>query len=155
MEVDDTTDVDEEDEESDEESDDEDEDGDEAMQVDEEDEPRPPKPKKNKKKKQNLGPRPSIGDFNVDMINEEIANRKLNEKEVEAALRDQRYAKEGLTFITYLEDTRDTMLQLLGSVNKTEVLEAIDFFYTASVIGLKLAKVSCYVCPTMSLTNYD
>ncbi|KAF9029542.1 hypothetical protein BDZ89DRAFT_1065324 [Hymenopellis radicata] len=115
------------------------------MAVDEDGAPQPKKPskktkkKKGKKRRNGLKPRQSILD--IDQINRHIAETKLNELEVTKLVAEYRYRHEGLSFIEMLEGSSETMVKLLASVNKTEVLEAIEFYLIASNFKLKLAKV--------------
>ncbi len=118
------------------------------MEVDEDGAPQPRKPSKKTKKKKDknrrnaLKPRQSILD--IEQINRRMAESKLNELEVTKVVAEYRYRHEGLSFIEMLEGSSETMVKLLASVNKTEVLEAIEFYLIASNFKLKLAKASTH-----------
>lgn len=137
---------------ADEHEDDEDED---SMDVDEDASPKPKKRSKKTKpsKKPKLGPRPS-GIFTLEdiaKINPQVAVAQLDKKEVEMRLREKAYTREGLLFIHAIEGSADTMVKLLASVNKTEVLEAIEFFYVAWNYKLQLANV----CPFQTMQGVN
>ncbi|KIY64551.1 ARM repeat-containing protein [Cylindrobasidium torrendii FP15055 ss-10] len=135
MEVDQPTDVeDEEDEEDD------------AMSVDEDGEPVPkrkPKAKKPVSKRGRLAARPSIGFVDEVAIMEAIAqNEQVDLMEVETAKLGWLLAQQALVFVTLLESTADVVLRILGSVHKTEVTEAIDFFFHGSLPQCQLQLAS-------------
>ena len=54
----------------------------------------------------------------------------------------KRYYSEALNFIRQVEDAAETILKLLGSTHKTEVLESMEFFRVAHEYQLDGAKVS-------------
>ncbi|KAJ7086035.1 non-SMC mitotic condensation complex subunit 1-domain-containing protein [Mycena belliarum] len=116
-----------EDEEEEEEEDDDDEDPS-AMSVDAEGEELQT-PKKKKKKVSKLQPRKS--QIAVDMTNEQVALETLETNQVLHLRLRKKYYVEALNFIRQIEGTMDTMEKLLGSKNKPEVLEAMEFFRVA------------------------
>lgn len=54
----------------------------------------------------------------------------------------KRYYSEALNFIRQVEDAAETILKLLGSTHKTEVLESMEFFRVAHEYQLDGSKVS-------------
>ncbi|KAJ7116325.1 non-SMC mitotic condensation complex subunit 1-domain-containing protein [Mycena epipterygia] len=114
--------------EEDEEEDDEEEDEDpSAMSIDAEGEEQTPK--KKKKKAPKLKPRKS--QIAVDMTNEQVALETLETNQLLHLRLRKKYYAEALNFIRQIEGTMDIMEKLLGSKNKPEVLEAIEFFRVA------------------------
>ncbi|KAF7983455.1 hypothetical protein HWV62_21732 [Athelia sp. TMB] len=112
------------------EDDDEEDDEDEEMKS-EDGEPRTPKPKKSKKaKKSKLKPRKS--ELNMEALtNEQAALAALESNQLLHLRLRKKYYAEGLNFIRHIENAMDIMGQLLGSTNKAEVLEAMEFFRVA------------------------
>ncbi|KOS22173.1 Condensin complex subunit 1 [Escovopsis weberi] len=53
----------------------------------------------------------------------------------------RRYYNEALKFIDVLHDSTETICQLLGSKNKSEVIEAIDYFEIGDAYNIELNKV--------------
>ncbi|KAJ6448906.1 non-SMC mitotic condensation complex subunit 1-domain-containing protein [Mycena sanguinolenta] len=100
-----------------------------AMAVDGEDgEEQTPK-KKKKKKAPKLKPRKS--QIAVDMTNEQVALETLETNQLLHLRLRKKYYVEALNFIRQIEGTMDIMEKLLGSKNKPEVLEAMEFFRVA------------------------
>jgi condensin complex subunit 1 len=79
---------------------------------------------KNKKSKKGLSRRKSE-------LNMQVALEKLEGNEVLRLRLHKKYCAEALTFIRLVEGAMDVIGQLLGSTNKAEVLEAMEFFRTA------------------------
>jgi condensin complex subunit 1 len=63
--------------------------------------------------------------------NMQVALEKLEGNEVLRLRLHKKYCAEALTFIRLVEGAMDVIGQLLGSTNKAEVLEAMEFFRTA------------------------
>ena len=82
------------------------------------------KSKKNKKSKKGLSRRKSE-------LNMQAALAELEGSEVLRLRLQKKYYAEALTFIRLVEGAMEVIGQLLGSTNKAEVLEAMDFFRTA------------------------
>ncbi|KAK7032919.1 condensin complex subunit 1 [Favolaschia claudopus] len=100
-----------------------------AMSVDPEaGEDQTPK-KKKKRKAPKLKPRKS--QIAVDMTNEQVALETLQTNELLHLRLRKKYYAEALNFIRQIEGTMEIMEKLLGSKNKPEVLEAIEFFRVA------------------------
>ncbi|KAJ6577303.1 non-SMC mitotic condensation complex subunit 1-domain-containing protein [Mycena capillaripes] len=110
----------------DEEEDDEEEDPS-AMSVDADGEEQTPK--KKKKKAPKLQPRKS--QIAVDMTDEQVALETLETNQLLHLRLRKKYYAEALNFIRQIEGTMEIMEKLLGSKNKPEVLEAIEFFRVA------------------------
>ncbi|CAK5268587.1 unnamed protein product, partial [Mycena citricolor] len=96
---------------------------DDAMSVDGEDRPTP------KKKRPKLKPRKS--QMTVDMTSEKAALEHLQTLQLIEKRLDKRYHAEGLVFIRCLGDAVERIEVLLGSKNRAEVLEAIEFLRIA------------------------
>ncbi|KAJ6460387.1 non-SMC mitotic condensation complex subunit 1-domain-containing protein [Mycena vitilis] len=99
-----------------------------AMSIDADGEEQTPK-KKKKKKAPKLQPRKS--QMAVDMTDEQVALETLETNQLLHLRLRKKYYAEALNFIRQIEDTMDIMEKLLGSKNKPEVLEAIEFFRVA------------------------
>lgn len=129
-------------EENDEESDEEDEDEDDAkMAVDEDDENATPK-KKPKKKRKHPKLKPRKSQLNVAAVTEEQAVLAgLEVQELQLMKLRKKYFVEGLAFIRQIESAMEPMGLLLGSKNKPEVSEAIEFFKVAHDYEFESAKV--------------
>lgn len=69
---------------------------------------------------------------------QEITQRRLQKK----------FCRDALTFIDEVERAMEPMVKLLGSTNKAEVLEVMDFFKVASEYGFDSAKVSFTFFPS-------
>ncbi|EDQ99009.1 mitotic chromosome condensation-related protein [Laccaria bicolor S238N-H82] len=126
----------------DEESDEEDEDEDDAkMAVNEDDENATPK-KKPKKKKKHAKLKPRKSQLNVAAVTEEQAVLAgLEGQELQLMKLRKKYFVEGLAFIRQIENAMEPMGLLLGSKNKLEVAEAIEFFKVAHDYEFESAKV--------------
>jgi condensin complex subunit 1 len=91
-------------------------------------------------RKQKLQPRKS--QINVDAITQEqevLAHMEHNDL-VKMKLR-KKYCKEAINFIHQMEMAIEVIVKLLGSKNKFEVLEAIDFFKAAHEYRITGAQV--------------
>jgi condensin complex subunit 1 len=86
-------------------------------------------PKKKKKKAPKLKPRKS--QIAVDMTSEQVALETLETNQLLHLRLRKKYYAEALNFIRQIEGTMEIMEKLLGSKNKPEVLEAIEFFRVA------------------------
>jgi len=93
------------------------------MAVDDEDGEQSPKPKKKKKSK--LKPRQS--QLDISAINEQPIDTRQH---AFLTLR-KRYYSEALQFIRSVEESMEHISTLLGSKNRPEVLESIEFFRVA------------------------
>ncbi|KAJ7183082.1 non-SMC mitotic condensation complex subunit 1 [Mycena filopes] len=114
--------------ESDEEDDEEEEEDPSAMSVDPDGEEQAT-PKKKKRKAPKLKPRKS--QIAVDMTDEQVALETLETNQLLHLRLRKKYYAEALNFIRQIEGTMEIMEKLLGSKNKPEVLEAIEFFRVA------------------------
>ena len=102
------------------------------MSVDEDGDAHPRKPK--------LKPRKS--QINVDAIAEEQqVVAQYTEQELITMKLKKKFCKEAVRFIDQMEAAAEIVVKLLGSKNKAEVLEAIEFFKNAHNYGLKNAEV--------------
>lgn len=96
--------------------------------------------KKKKSKTAKLGPRKSQLDV-AALSNEQEALAALEgDKLLQLRLR-KKYHVEALDFINQIEGAMDKMCQLLGSKNKPEVLEAMEFFRVAHEYRFESAMV--------------
>ncbi|KAJ8082013.1 condensin complex non-SMC subunit Cnd1 [Marasmius tenuissimus] len=118
---------DEEERDDDDEEEEEEEDDDSSMEVDGE-EPQSPKPKKTKKRAK-LKPRKS--QINVVQMDAEAAVAAFEGQKAAQLRLKKKFFIEALNFIRQLEGASPTVMNLLGSTNKSEVLEAIRFFEKA------------------------
>ncbi|EDR03599.1 uncharacterized protein LACBIDRAFT_155822, partial [Laccaria bicolor S238N-H82] len=111
------------------------------MAVDEDDENATPKEKPKKEKKHpKLKPRKS--QLNVAAVTEEQAVLAgLEGQELQLMKLRKKYFVEGLAFIRQIESAMEPMGLLLGSKNKLEVAEAIEFFKVAHDYEFESAKV--------------
>ena len=132
---------DEEDDVRDEEQDDEDE---EPLDDDDGDNTQTPR-KKRKAKKPQKAPRKSELDMSA-LTNEQAALAALESNQILHLRLRKKYYVEALNFIRLIENSMDVMGQLLGSTNKAEVLEVMDFFRVAYEYQFDGAKVGTFVC---------
>jgi condensin complex subunit 1 len=112
-----------------------------AMSVDPED-GEEQTPKKKKRKAPKLKPRKS--QIAVDMTDEQVALETLETNQLLHLRLRKKYYAEALNFIRQIEGTMDIMENLLGSKNKPEVLEAIEFFRVAHEYKFTKADVSFF-----------
>ncbi|KAJ3827571.1 non-SMC mitotic condensation complex subunit 1-domain-containing protein [Lentinula raphanica] len=128
-------DVDDDEQEDDEEADqdtDEDTDEDTSMDVDEEGQPA------ESSKSNKLKPRKS--QINLEAFDDDEAIRKLTSAETEKLRLQKKYFADGLEFIRQMEGAIEVLEQMLGSKNKAEVLEAMEFFKIAHEYQLSSAE---------------
>jgi condensin complex subunit 1 len=98
-----------------------------------------PKPKKHKKAK----PRKSELDL-AALTNEQAALAALDSNQTTYLRLRKRYYAEAMNFIRQLEDAMEVLGRLLGSTNKAEVFESMEFFRVAYEYQFDGAQVSCY-----------
>ena len=106
------------------------------MSVDEDATPKKSKPKKTSK----LKPRKSELDITA-LSQEQAVLAKYSDQELTALRLRRRYYSDALTFIRQIEGAMEPMCKLLGSTNKAEVLEVMDFFRVAHEYQFESAKV--------------
>ena len=110
-----------------------------------------PVPKKVKKKAK-LAPRKS--QLNLEALTQEQnALASLDMKHVDALRAQAKYCKDAIIFIDTVESAMDLMCRLLGSSNKSEVLEVMEFLRVASEYDFFTAKVPFF--PTFERTGAD
>jgi condensin complex subunit 1 len=109
----------------DDEEEDEDMDGSNADKSDDEDgTPKPRKKQPGEKKK-----RPRKSELNLAALtSEQAALAALNANEINKLRLQKRYYSEGLDFIRWINQAMELISSLLGSLNKAEVLDSMDFF---------------------------
>ena len=98
-------------------------------------------PKKKSKKRSKLGPRKSQLDV-AALSSEQEALAALQTDEILHLRLRKKYYVEALNFIRQIEGAMETMCNLLGSTNKPEVLEAMEFFRVAHEYKFSTAMVS-------------
>jgi len=96
-------------------------------------------PKKSKKRSK-LGPRKSQLDV-AALSSEQEALAALQTDEILHLRLRKKYYVEALNFIRQIEGAMETMCNLLGSTNKPEVLEAMEFFRVAHEYKFSTAMV--------------
>jgi condensin complex subunit 1 len=102
-------------------------------------------PKKLKSKKASkLKPRKSELDITA-LSQEQAVLAKYSDQELTALRLRKRYYSDALTFIRQIEGAMEPMCKLLGSTNKAEVLEVMDFFRVAHEYQFESAKVGFYL----------
>ena len=107
------------------------------MSVDEDATPKKSKPPKKASK---LKPRKSELDITA-LSQEQAVLAKYSDQELTALRLRRRYYSDALTFIRQIEGAMEPMCKLLGSTNKAEVLEVMDFFRVAHEYQFESAKV--------------
>jgi condensin complex subunit 1 len=139
-----------EDEDSGEEDEEDEEDEPASMFIDEEEDadgnPRTPKKKKSKKAKKEASSRTQPRKSELDMAalsNEQAALAALEGNQILHLRLRKKYYVEALNFIRQIEGAMEIMAQLLGSTNKAEVLEAMEFFRVAYEYQFESAEVGC------------
>ncbi len=95
---------------------------------------------KKKSKAPKLKPRKSQLDMNA-LSQEQAALAALEADELLRLKLKKKYYAEAMTFIHQIENAMDILTQLLGSTNKAEVLETMEFFKFAYEYELEGAKV--------------
>jgi condensin complex subunit 1 len=118
---------------------------DEQMSVDEENDgdATPKKLKTNK-----LQPRKSQLDVNA-LNQEQAALAQYDEQALTKIRLQKKFCRDALTFIDEVESAMEPMCKLLGSTNKAEVLEVMEFFRVAHEYQFESAKVD----PTTPLSE--
>ncbi|KIK68647.1 hypothetical protein GYMLUDRAFT_54247 [Collybiopsis luxurians FD-317 M1] len=111
-------------EEDDNEEDDNEEEDNDSMAVDDEGQPSSSKPK------------PRKSQINLEAFNDDDAVKKLTSMDTERLRLQKKYYSDALLFIRQIDDALGVLEQMLGSKNKSEVLEAIEFFKVAHDYGL-------------------
>lgn len=97
--------------------------------------------KEKSKKRSKLGPRKSQLDV-AALSSEQEALAALQTDEILHLRLRKKYCVEALNFIRQIEGAMETMCNLLGSTNKPEVLEAMEFFRVAHEYKFSTAMVS-------------
>lgn len=111
-----------------------------SMSVDGEEDLATPKKKKSKKKHSKLGPRKSQIDV-AGVTGEQAALAALESDHLLHLRLRKKYYVEALNFMRQIESAMEIMGQLLGSPNKPEVLEAMEFFRVAHEYRFESAQV--------------
>ncbi len=101
--------------------------------------------RKKKKKSQKLRPRKSQLDINATLESSQAALAHYSSQEITQRRLQKKFCRDALTFIDEVERAMEPMMKLLGSTNKAEVLEVMDFFRVACEYGFESAKVSVVV----------
>lgn len=105
-------------------------------------------PKKNKKKSKVSKLKPRKSQLNMEAFTQEQAAVAALEADEHLRLKLKRkYYAEAMTFIHQIENAMDNLTQLLGSTNKAEVLETMEFFKFAYSYELEGAKVTLCMHP--------
>lgn len=99
--------------------------------------------KKDKKKKKKKA-RKSQLDISA-LTDEQVALAALQSNQILHLKLRRKYYAEGLNFIRQIEGAMEIIGQLLGSTNKAEVLESMEFFRVAHEYQFESAQVSCFV----------
>jgi condensin complex subunit 1 len=121
------------------------------MSVDEDDEDANPKKSKSKKASK-LKPRKSELDITA-LSQEQAVLAKYSDQELTALRLRKKYYSDALTFIRQIEGAMEPMCKLLGSTNKAEVLEVMDFFRVAHEYQFESAKVGFCSCLVSGYAN--
>lgn len=104
-------------------------------------------PKKSRSKPNKLQPRKSQLDVNA-LNQEQAALAQYDEQEITKIRLQKKFCRDALTFIDEVESSMEPMCKLLGSTNKAEVLEVMEFFRVAHEYQFESAKVNandiCY-----------
>ncbi|KAJ3506594.1 hypothetical protein NLJ89_g6784 [Agrocybe chaxingu] len=91
------------------------------------------------KKLSKLQPRKSQLDVNA-LTKEQEALAAYDEQEIQQLRMQKKYSTDALTFIDQIESAMEPMCKLLGSTNKAEVLEVMEFFKVAHAYQFESAK---------------
>ena len=97
-----------------------------------------PRRKKQKGKKKARGSTVNL----AAMTSEQEALAALESNEVLHLRLRKKYYSEALSFIKTIESAMDSVIQLLGSTNKAEVLESMEFFRVTSEYEFQSSEVS-------------
>jgi condensin complex subunit 1 len=106
----------------------------------------PKKKKKSKKAKKEASSRTQPRKSELDMAalsNEQAALAALEGNQILHLRLRKKYYVEALNFIRQIEGAMEIIAQLLGSTNKAEVLEAMEFFRVAYEYQFESAEVGC------------
>lgn len=95
-----------------------------------------------KSKKKAKKPRKSQLDISA-LTDEQVALAALQSNQILNLKLRKRYYAEALDFIRHIENAMEIIGQLLGSTNKAEVLESIEFFRVAHEYQIVGSEVSC------------
>ena len=89
-----------------------------------------------------------IADFEGRILisndSQDSANELLNYDEMSKCRFMLKYYSEAIQFIRYLDEASEKILDILGSRNKSEVIDSMDFFVITDTYKLRFAKV-CFV----------
>lgn len=118
------------------------------MSVDEEDDD-DATPKKSSKSNK-LQPRKSQLDVNA-LNQEQAVLAQYDEQEITKIRLQKKFCRDALTFIDEMESAMEPMCKLLGSTNKAEVLEVMEFFRVALEYQFESAKVHTTIAPFSKL----
>jgi condensin complex subunit 1 len=123
---------------------DDDDDDEDSMSVDGEEDSQgsPKKNKKKSKKRKGAKPKRRRSELNFDLTQEQAAVAALEADQLLHLKLKKKYYAEAMQFIQQLDAAMDSLKKLLGSKNKVEVLETMEFFRVANEYLLKGAKVS-------------
>ena len=121
------------------------------MSVDEDDGDANPK-KSKPKKASKLKPRKSELDITA-LSQEQAVLAKYSDQELTALRLRRKYYSDALTFIRQIEGAMEPMCKLLGSTNKAEVLEVMNFFRVAHEYQFESAKVDFYSPLVLGYSN--
>lgn len=125
-----------------------------SMVVDGDDDENTPKKSSSKKKRSKLAPRKS--QLNVAALsNEQEALAALEGNEILHLRLRKKYYVEALNFIRQIEGAMEIMGELLGSTNKPEVLEAMEFFRVSHEYHFESAQVIPASSPSMAFAEHD
>jgi len=98
-------------------------------------------PTKSRSKPNKLQPRKSQLDVNA-LNQEQAALAQYDEQEITKIRLQKKFCRDALTFIDEVESAMEPMCKLLGSTNKAEVLEVMEFFRVAHEYQFESAKVN-------------
>lgn len=133
----------------DEEDEDEDEDEDEEGEEGEEDEDGNQRPPKTPKRSRKAGKAPQLPQPTPQQV--QVVE---NSEEIQRLQLTRRYYAEAIRFIETVHDASGMVCQLLSSKNKSEIIEAMDFFRVADAHKVETAKVCTPVFHSLSRAVY-
>lgn len=107
-------------------------------------------PKKSKAQRNKLQPRKSQLDINA-LQQEQVAVANLDEKAISQLKMQKKFCSDALIFINEIENAMEPMIKLLGSKNKAEVQEVMDFLKAAHEYSFESAKVRSSHISSISL----
>lgn len=118
---------------------------DEDASMDEDAEGGTPRPKKGPKGERKVKSKGRKSEMDIAALtNEQAALAALESNQILHLRLRKRYYAEGLNFIRQIENAMEMLSQLLGSTNKAEVLEAMEFFRVAYEYQFDSAEVLCF-----------